>query len=86
MSIIEQIRNEIERMKNDPVHLHTYDELLRFIDTLEVQPDTFQNGNSRWKPTDAEIDALKHAIDACEDEWGYEDTELRSLLSDLNKL
>ena len=38
MSIIEQIRSEVERMKNDSVHLHTYDELLSFLDTLQEQP------------------------------------------------
>ena len=38
MSIIEQIKAEVERMKNDSVHLHTYDELLRFLSTLQEQP------------------------------------------------
>jgi hypothetical protein len=36
-----------------------------------------------WKPSEEQIAALQHAIDACECEWGYEDSELRSLLSDL---
>ena len=38
MSIIEKIKAEVERMKNDSIHLHTYDDLLRFLDTLQEQP------------------------------------------------
>lgn len=70
----------------------THEELMRMSkkELLQYYPqvasDTFQNGNCRWKPTEAQIEALQHAIDACEDEWAYEDTELRSLLNDLKKL
>ena len=35
---IEQIRAEVERMKNDSVNLHTYDELLSFLSALQEQP------------------------------------------------
>jgi len=38
------------------------------------------------KPTKEQMEALQRAIDACECEWAYEDTELRSLLADLKKL
>ena len=40
----------------------------------------------RWKPSEEQMKALQHAIDACESEWAYQDDELRSLLNDLKKL
>ncbi len=39
-----------------------------------------------WKPSEEQMEALQHAIDACESEWGYQDDELRSLLTELKKL
>ena len=39
-----------------------------------------------WKPTEEQMEALQHAINACESEWAYQDDELRSLLNDIKKL
>ncbi len=39
-----------------------------------------------FKPSEEQMKALQHAIDACESEWAYQDDELRSLLNDLKKL
>lgn len=67
-----------------------YGDLINWLKSL--RPDTFQNGNSRpktsdnWKPSEEQMKALQHAIDACESEWAYQDDELRSLLNDLKKL
>lgn len=51
------------------------DDILSWLKSLRPQP--------HWKPSEEQMEALQHAIDACECEWGYEDSELRSLLSDL---
>lgn len=39
-----------------------------------------------WKPSEEQMEALESAIDACESEWAYQDDELRSLFTDLEKL
>ena len=39
-----------------------------------------------WKPNEEQMEALQRAIDACESEWVYQDDELRSLFTDLEKL
>ena len=38
-----------------------------------------------WKPSKEQMEALEHALAACESEWAYEDLELRSLIVDLKK-
>jgi len=45
--------------------------------------DKLKSLRPSWKPSKEQMEALQRAIDACECEWVYEDTELRSLLADL---
>lgn len=45
-----------------------------------LRPDTFQNGNSHWKPSEEQIDALEAAT------VRYQSTGLKSLYEDLKKL
>ena len=39
-----------------------------------------------WKPTDEQIDCLRHLIDLVEDEWGDVDDTAYELLDELEKL
>ena len=56
----------------------TYGDIVKFLKSLKPQ--------KHWKPSEEQMKALQHAIDACELEWVYQDDELRSLFTDLEKL
>ena len=42
--------------------------------------------SKNWKPTDEQIDCLRHLIDLVEDEWGDVDDTAYELLEELEKL
>ena len=48
-----------------------------------LRPDTFQNGNSRWKPSEEQMEMLSYVIENRDDHCG---DVLCSLYADLKKL
>ena len=50
----------------------------KFLKSLRPQP--------HWKPSEEQIDSLDRVIRTVEEEWNYEETEIRKLLEDLKKL
>lgn len=67
----------------EEVEVKSFDQ---YTDALCLNVVACEREETGWKPSKEQMDALHHAIDACESEWGYEDTELRSLINDLKKL
>lgn len=71
--------NLIQHLKVAYSQCDWLDKTVDWLKSLRNRPKS----SDTWKPSEEEMAALQHAIDACECEWGYEDYELRSLLSEL---
>ena len=56
----------------------TYFDEIEWLKSLRPQP--------QWKPSEEQMKALEHVLEMVEEEWGYEEIEVRSLIADLKKL
>ncbi len=63
---------------NNPIYRKEAEKCIAWLKSIHLRPS--------WKPSEEQMEALQHAIDACESEWAYQDDELRSLLNELKKL